>query len=127
MPPVRHAHPSGGVHEPVELQLPDLPAESRCTQGGVVSDVVRVVALVSGHVQGVGYRWFVRAQAQAAGLTGSATNLPDGRVEAVAEGGAESLTRFEIALRRGPSRARVDQIEIDALPVSGHYLDFSID
>ena len=42
--------------------------------------------LVSGHVQGVGYRWFVRGLAPAAGLAGSARNLPDGRVEVVLEG-----------------------------------------
>ncbi|MEI4272768.1 acylphosphatase [Klenkia sp. LSe6-5] len=46
----------------------------------------RVVALVSGDVQGVGYRWFVRGQAGERGLAGSATNLPDGRVEVVLEG-----------------------------------------
>ncbi|SDG75286.1 acylphosphatase [Klenkia brasiliensis] len=46
----------------------------------------RVVALVSGDVQGVGYRWFVRGQAGHRGLAGSATNLPDGRVEVVLEG-----------------------------------------
>src|SRR3712207_6061339 len=83
--------------------------------------------LVSGRVTGVGFRYFAQDVAKREGLSGVVRNLPDGRVEAVAEGGAESLTRFEIALRRGPSRARVDQIEIDALPVSGHYLDFSID
>jgi len=47
---------------------------------------VRVVAVVSGHVQGVGYRWFVRELAHAAGVSGSATNLPDGRVEVDVEG-----------------------------------------
>jgi acylphosphatase len=47
---------------------------------------LRIVAVVSGHVQGVGYRWFVREQARAAGLAGSARNLPDGRVEVVLEG-----------------------------------------
>ena len=46
----------------------------------------RVVALVSGDVQGVGYRWFVRGQAGGRGLVGSATNLPDSRVEVVLEG-----------------------------------------
>ncbi|MGY1692154.1 acylphosphatase [Geodermatophilus sp. SYSU D01105] len=46
----------------------------------------RAVAVVSGSVQGVGYRWFVRGRAEAAGLAGSATNLPDGRVEVVLEG-----------------------------------------
>jgi acylphosphatase len=47
---------------------------------------VRVVATVSGHVQGVGYRYFVRELAHAAGLSGSARNLMDGRVEVVLEG-----------------------------------------
>ena len=47
---------------------------------------LRAVAVVSGHVQGVGYRWFVRELAAASGLAGSARNLPDGRVEVVLEG-----------------------------------------
>ena len=51
----------------------------------------RAVALVSGSVQGVGYRWFVRGRAEAAGLAGSATNLPDGRVEVVLEGPSDDV------------------------------------
>ncbi len=51
----------------------------------------RVVALVDGHVQGVGYRWFVRSAADGRGLAGSATNLPDGRVEVVLEGPADDV------------------------------------
>ena len=51
----------------------------------------RAVAVVSGHVQGVGYRWFVRDIASSAGLAGSARNLPDGRVEVVVEGPAEAV------------------------------------
>jgi acylphosphatase len=65
-----------------------------------VSDV-RVVAVVSGHVQGVGYRWFVRGRAGAAGLAGSARNLPDGRVEVVLEG-AEDAVRTLVAALDGP-------------------------
>ena len=49
-------------------------------------DAVRLTALVSGRVQGVGFRYWVREQAQAHGLAGSATNLRDGRVEVIAEG-----------------------------------------
>jgi acylphosphatase len=55
-------------------------------------NVTRAVAVVSGHVQGVGYRWFVRALAESSGLTGSARNLPDGRVEVVLEGPADDVT-----------------------------------
>ncbi|TMQ91805.1 acylphosphatase [Actinomadura soli] len=49
-------------------------------------ETVRLTAWVRGHVQGVGFRWWVRARALELGLAGSATNLPDGRVEVVAEG-----------------------------------------
>jgi acylphosphatase len=58
----------------------------------------RVVALVSGDVQGVGYRWFVRGLAQAAGLTGRARNLSDGRVEVVLEGDDDAVERVLAAL-----------------------------
>jgi acylphosphatase len=58
----------------------------------------RAVALVSGDVQGVGYRWFVRGLAQAAGLTGRASNLPDGRVEVVLEGADDAVARVLAAL-----------------------------
>ncbi len=61
-------------------------------------DRVRRVALVSGHVQGVGYRWFVYRQAEAAGLGGSARNLPDGRVEVVLEGPAGAVDTVVAAL-----------------------------
>jgi acylphosphatase len=65
-----------------------------------VSDI-RVVAVVSGHVQGVGYRWFVRGRATAAGLAGSARNLPDGRVEVVLEG-PEDAVRAVVGVLDGP-------------------------
>ena len=83
--------------------------------------------VVSGRVTGVGFRYFTQDVARREGLNGFVRNLPDGRVEAVAEGDAESLDRFEIALRRGPSRARVEQVEIDSLPVAGDYLGFSVE
>jgi acylphosphatase len=62
---------------------------------------VRVVALVEGRVQGVGYRWFVRQTASGRGLSGSATNLPDGRVEVVLEGPADDV-RAVLAELSGP-------------------------
>jgi acylphosphatase len=69
-----------------------------------MSDVVRVVALVDGQVQGVGYRWFVRKTATARGLAGAATNLPDGRVEVVLEGPQDDVSAVlaELSGRRAP-------------------------
>lgn len=68
--------------------------------------------LVSGRVQGVGYRWFAVEAARREGLAGHVRNLPDGRVEVMAEGDAEGLSRFETALWRGPSRGRVEQVVV---------------
>ena len=69
----------------------------------------RLVALVHGRVQGVGYRMFAIRHAQALGLTGHVRNLPDHRtVEVVAEGPRDALDRLLAHLRRGPYGARVD-------------------
>lgn len=82
--------------------------------------------MIAGHVQGVGFRWFAVDAAQREGATGWVRNLPDGRVEAFVEGEAESVTRVERALRRGPSRARVEQVVIMDEEASGAYATFSI-
>lgn len=82
--------------------------------------------LVSGHVQGVGFRWFAHEAARREGLNGIVRNRPDGSVEAVVEGEHEAIERFEIAIRRGPSRARVTTVEVDSIPPSGH-LGFTIE
>ena len=62
---------------------------------------VRVVAMVSGHVQGVGFRYFVREVATRAGLAGSARNLVDGRVEVVLEG-EDGAVRAAVEALSGP-------------------------
>ena len=82
--------------------------------------------LVSGRVQGVGFRYFAADAARREGLTGSVRNLDDGRLEATVEGEAESVVRFERALRQGPSRARVEQVrveDIEPLTVHGFTID----
>lgn len=58
----------------------------------------RLTVWVRGHVQGVGFRWWVRARALELGLVGSATNLDDGRVEVVAEGPRADLDRLLVLL-----------------------------
>lgn len=52
---------------------------------------IRLTAFVHGQVQGVGFRWFTRARALELGLAGSATNLPDGRVQVIVEGAPDSV------------------------------------
>ncbi|WP_291313075.1 acylphosphatase [Corynebacterium sp. UBA2622] len=65
----------------------------------------RMTAFVHGHVQGVGFRWWVRSRALELGLTGHATNLSDGRVQVVAEGGQDDVDKLLALLRENPSTA----------------------
>jgi acylphosphatase len=75
--------------------------------------------LVQGRVQGVGYRYFTQREADALGVSGFARNLPDGRVEVVAEGDEGTLAQFEARLRQGPSFARVSALERSAVSPRG--------
>ncbi|MFL5505834.1 MAG: acylphosphatase [Gemmatimonadales bacterium] len=72
--------------------------------------------VVSGHVQGVGFRRFVQRKARDLRLSGYAANLPDGRVEVVAEGDEAAMGHLEKWLNRGPSLARVTQVQVQPAP-----------
>jgi acylphosphatase len=75
---------------------------------------------IRGRVQGVGFRYFTEASAGREGLDGWVRNLPDGGVEVAAEGDAESVDRFERAIRHGPPGARVERVEVfDDVPGAG--------
>jgi acylphosphatase len=82
--------------------------------------------LISGRVQGVGYRYFLEARASAEGVHGWVRNLADGRVEALLEGDEASVDRVEAALWRGPSGAVVDDVISEPTPASGRPTGFSI-
>ena len=69
--------------------------------------------LISGQVQGVGYRFFVVRVARELGLKGWVRNLPDGRVEAYAVGPAKRLEDFESQLRKGPPAGEVRGVEVE--------------
>ncbi len=75
--------------------------------------------LVSGRVQGVGFRWHTRARAQELGLVGWVANLPDGRVEAWLEGEPAALEAMLAWLAKGPPAARVTSVEVVEHPPSG--------
>jgi len=82
--------------------------------------------VISGRVQGVGYRWFAKDAALREGVTGWVRNLPDGRVEALVEGDAEAVTRVERSLHEGPPGARVKTVNAITEEPSGAYHDFSV-
>ncbi|WP_263408267.1 acylphosphatase [Terriglobus tenax] len=71
--------------------------------------------LVSGRVQGVGFRWFVHREAAELGLDGWVRNLQTGEVECVAAGSEAKLEELEAALRKGSRGSRVDRLQIHDL------------
>jgi acylphosphatase len=76
--------------------------------------------LVSGRVQGVGFRAFVVHRAQEREIAGFTRNLPDGRVEVIAQGSARDVREIESVLRRGPALSRVDEVQVlPATPETG--------
>lgn len=81
--------------------------------------------LISGRVQGVGYRYFAEQSAHETGVTGWARNLDDGRVEVHADGNKKQLDDFEGRLRQGPRFAdvrSVESIETTVLELSGFHI-----
>ena len=79
--------------------------------------------LVHGEVQGVGFRYFAWRLATRLGLTGWVRNLPDGSVEALADGDPVDLTRFEAELRRGPPMASVTSVQSGQTPSENERFD----
>ena len=66
--------------------------------------------VVTGVVQGVGFRWYARRQATALGLKGWVRNRSDGSVHALAQGDESALARFSAALRQGPPSSVVETV-----------------
>ena len=88
-----------------------------------MTETDRLHARISGRVQGVGFRWFVREEARRLGLAGWVRNLPTGEVELVAEGSPSAIEAFARTIGKGPPGARVEVVHrlptaagIDTLP-----------
>jgi acylphosphatase len=81
-------------------------------------EIQRIHALVSGLVQGVGYRAATERQARALGLVGWVRNLADGRVEVEAQGPEAQVGALIAWLSRGPVGAVVDAVESEVQPLS---------
>ncbi len=82
--------------------------------------------IVKGHVQGVGFRYFVYRKAIELGLRGYAKNLYDGSVEVVAGGNEKSVNELYSLLQKGPSRSLVSSVEIDNTDYTEKYSGFEI-
>lgn len=89
-------------------------------------DRQRLAAVVSGRVQGVGFRRYVRGWARKLGLTGWVRNDPDGTVHLVAEGEAASLDRLTRLLWGGPPPAEVASVDAERSEAEGTYEAFAV-
>lgn len=87
---------------------------------------VRAKILVSGRVQGVGYRAFTCRMATSRGLTGGVENLDSGQVTVNVEGSRSVLEEFLADLKKGPVGARVTQVQVEWGNATGRYHDFTI-
>ena len=82
--------------------------------------------LVSGKVQGVGFRWSTVREAWRMDIAGYVKNLPDGRVYIEAEGTREHLEVFIAWCKKGPGVGFVDDVKVTEHPPAG-YREFRIE
>jgi acylphosphatase len=86
----------------------------------------RLHALVSGRVQGVWFRAYTQRKARELGLTGWVRNLPDGRVEVMAEGPRPQLEALAQWLWQGSPLSKVTDVTLSWLPATGEFSQFEV-
>lgn len=102
------------------------PADASGPGGGGAERAARF--LVSGRVQGVGFRFGTAREARSLGIRGWVRNLPDGRVEVLAEGRASAVAALLVYCRQGPPGAQVEQVIVDerAPGEAGDHREFQV-
>jgi acylphosphatase len=76
-----------------------------------------VILTIHGHVQGVGFRYFVLQKAENYSISGFVKNQLNGNVYIEAEGETEQLDRFINACKQGPSHAWIEKVDVQYCPV----------
>lgn len=89
-------------------------------------DMVRVRLRIYGIVQGVYFRANMRRVAKALGVTGWVRNVPDGSVEAVAEGRRDAVEELVKWSLRGPPAAVVEKVVVEFEPYKGEFKEFTV-
>lgn len=83
--------------------------------------------VVSGRVQGVGFRYFVQHVGNRLGVVGNVRNCPDSTVAIVVQGSEKKIAEFVKQVEKGPSLARVQRVDVVDIPVRDSYSSFSIE
>lgn len=91
-----------------------------------MAENARLHAWIEGHVQGVGFRYFVRESAAGFPITGWVRNCHDGSVELVAEGDREDLEKFLSMIKEGPRGSLVTDVRVNWEHATGKYDQFGI-
>jgi len=91
-----------------------------------MGNIKRVRVIISGRVQGVGFRYFTQREGERFGLVGWVKNLPNGDVEAEAEGDEAQVDTFVEAIRRGPPASRILNYQINEIPANHRDMGFDI-
>lgn len=86
----------------------------------------QLAAIVSGRVQGVGFRWWVAGEAKPLGLVGYAKNLDDGTVEIIAQGRRADCESLFAALKSGDTAGHVEKVQAEMGEPEGRYKSFGI-
>ncbi len=90
------------------------------------NDIFRLHIIVTGRVQGVGFRAYVQQAGSLLRLTGWVRNLGYDRVEAVAEGHRPTLEKFAEAVKTGPRASHVDEARVEWEMASGEFQGFVV-
>jgi acylphosphatase len=95
-------------------------------KGQQESDWASLELIISGGVQGVGFRYFAERAARRYDATGYAINLPDGSVKVVAEGSKKALSSLLEELKKGPPLSWIETVQVNWGEYRGRFRDFSI-
>ncbi len=88
--------------------------------------MIQAHLVITGYVQGVGYRQFVKNHARQLGLTGWVQNLPDGSVEVLVQGEKKDIESLIKECRKGPFLAQVKDIKVEWQDIKNRFSDFQI-
>ena len=86
----------------------------------------KVEIIVTGRVQGVGFRYFIEDKAVSLNLKGYVKNIDYNKVEIVAEGEETNLNQLVEFAEKGPSYARVTNIKTDFKEATGEFKGFNL-
>lgn len=86
----------------------------------------RVKILVSGNLQGIFYRAFVKERANELGLTGYVKNTEDKKVEAIVEGHELKINKLIDYCQEGPVGAKIEKVATTTLPYTGEFKEFRV-